>query len=158
MANTRILSTIEKDFMVNALELGLRTDGRQLTTVREMKLEFGDKTGSIQVSLGKTRVLARVTHELGTPRLDKPNQGVLDINCTFPKYLSESISKDEIDRICRIIKAGIYESKAIDLESLCILTGTKVWLLTCNIAIIQHDGNIIDCANLAVLSAIKYHR
>ena len=158
MAHNRILSTIEKDFMINALDLGLRIDGRQLDTVREMKLEFGDKSGTVQVSLGKTRVLARVTHELGSPRLDKPGQGVITINCTFPKYLQDIISRDEIDRICQIIKSGIDESKAIDLESLCILRGTRVWLLTCNISIIQHDGNIIDCANLAVLSALKSHR
>merc|ERR1712228_369426 len=49
-------------------------------------------------------------------------------------------------------------SKAIDLESLCILNGEKVWKLSCDISVIQHDGNIIDCANLATLCALKHHR
>ena len=157
MANSRILSNVEKNFMVNALDLGLRVDGRQLDTIREMKIDFGDKTGTIEVSLGKTRCLVRVTHDLGPPILSKPNQGIIKINCTFPKYYNQ-ITQNEIDRICLIIKSGIYESKAIDLESLCILTGTKVWTITCNISVIQHDGNIIDCANLAVLCGLKHHR
>eukprot|EP00483_Globobulimina_turgida_P008630 UN08648 len=123
-----------------------------------MKIEFGAKTGTVEVCLGKTRVLARVTHELGSPRLDKPNQGRIHINCTFPNYYHDSITHNDIDRICLIIKAGIYESKAIDFESLCILNGDKVWLLNCNISVIQHDGNIIDCANLAALCALKHHR
>ena len=158
MANNRILSNVEKDFMRSAFQLGLRMDGRKLRTVREMKIAFGAKTGSVEVSLGKTRVLARVCHELGAPRQDKPNQGDITINCTFPKYYHDSISSDDIDRICLIIKAGIYESKAIDLESLCILNGEKVWRLSCDISVNQHDGNIIDCANLATLCALKHHR
>eukprot|EP01084_Bolivina_argentea_P193105 331355_1 len=159
MANNRILSNVEKDFMISALDLGLRIDGRNLRTVREMQISFGSKTGTVCVSLGKTRVLARITHELGSPRIDKPNEGIININCTFPKYYTDTIINNyDIDRICLIIKAGIYESKAIDLESLCILNGDKVWILNCNISIIQNDGNIIDCANLAILSALKHHR
>ena len=158
MAHERILSNVERDFMRSALDLGLRIDGRKMGTIRETKIEFGGKTGTVEVALGKTRVLARAIHELTTPRRDKRNEGAININCTFPKYLQESISNDEVDRICLLIKAGIYESKAIDLESLCILNGEKVWTIEVDLTVIQHDGNIIDCANLATLCALKHHR
>ena len=132
MAHDRVLSNVERDFMRSALELGLRIDGRKLNTMREMKIEFGSKTGTVEVALGKTRVLARAIHELTTPRRDKRNEGVININCSFPKYLSESVGRDEVDRICLLIKAGIYESKAIDLESLCVLNGEKVCYSECS--------------------------
>jgi len=158
MTASRLLSNVEREFMINALELGLRIDGRRMNTVREMKIEFGAKTGTIEVCLGRTRVLCRVVHELGAPRPDKPNEGVIGIHCTFPKYYQDMMSNDEIDAICLMIKAGLYESNAIDLESLCVLNGRKVWVLHCHLSVIQHDGNIIDCANLATLCALKHHR
>ncbi|XP_076624324.1 exosome complex component Rrp45 isoform X4 [Colletes latitarsis] len=51
------------------------------------------------------------------------------------------------------------DSKCIDLESLCIVADKKVWNLRVDINIINHDGNLIDCASIATLAALShFHR
>ena len=44
------------------------------------------------------------------------------------------------------------------MESLCILTHEYVWEISVNLHVIDYDGNILDCANLAALCALAHFR
>jgi exosome complex component RRP42 len=52
------------------------------------------------------------------------------------------------------VDRGIRESKAIDLQKLCIEPGKKVFVVFVDIYILDHDGNLIDAAGMAALAAL----
>lgn len=45
----------EREFVLQALEEGLRLDGRKLEQFRPLDLTFGDEYGCAQVKFGKTQ-------------------------------------------------------------------------------------------------------
>ena len=45
----------ERDFVLKALQEGVRLDGRAFEDFRELDLTFGDEYGAVNVQLGKTR-------------------------------------------------------------------------------------------------------
>lgn len=45
----------ERAFVVQALQEGLRIDGRAFDQYRKLELKFGDQYGVADVTLGKTR-------------------------------------------------------------------------------------------------------
>lgn len=49
------ISTVEKNFILQALQKDLRLDGRRLDQVRPVELEFGSQYGTVTLSLGKTK-------------------------------------------------------------------------------------------------------
>jgi exosome complex component RRP45 len=77
---------INKSFIQAALEQGHRLDGRKPLQRRGLTITFPDPLetgvtglGRVEVSLGKTKVLARVSAELTNPRSDRPFEGLLSI-------------------------------------------------------------------------------
>ncbi|XP_077254858.1 exosome complex component Rrp45 isoform X4 [Temnothorax americanus] len=61
--------------------------------------------------------------------------------------------------ISRQLEKCFKDSKCIDLESLCIVADKKVWNLRIDVNIINHDGNLVDCASIATLAALMhFHR
>src|SRR5262249_30442573 len=53
------LSVNEKNFVLEALKKGLRIDGREFDAFRDVKIEFGEEYGLVDVTLGKTRFVQR---------------------------------------------------------------------------------------------------
>lgn len=151
-----IISNVESVFMVKAVKQGLRIDGRKLNSPRPIKMNLGLTSGNVEVQLGQSRVLSKISTEICVPKLDRPNEGIIKFTVHFPDHINKK--KEDVDRIQLIIERGIKESNAIDLESLCILSGEQAWRLYVDVSVIQDDGNIVDCANLAVIAALKHHR
>lgn len=60
--------------------------------------------------------------------------------------------------ISRIVERVIKDSRAIDTEALCIVSGEKVWSLRCDIHILDHGGNLIDVACLSAMAALMHFR
>ncbi|MEE1134148.1 MAG: RNA-binding protein, partial [Methanobrevibacter sp.] len=56
--------------------------------------------------------------------------------------------------LARVVDRGIRESELVDLEKLCIEEGKKVWMLFIDLHVIDYDGNLFDCANIAVMAAL----
>ncbi|KAF2344726.1 Exoribonuclease phosphorolytic domain 1 [Trinorchestia longiramus] len=69
------LSNTERDAVVASLACGVRLDGRYLLENRDVAIQFGKDYGTCTVSLGETRVLAKVTCEVVEPRPSRPNEG-----------------------------------------------------------------------------------
>lgn len=140
---------------------GKRLDGRGLTDYREIKVESGlieKAEGSASVHIGKTEVLVGVKIELGEPFLDRPNEGVLTVNSEFvplasPEFEAGPPGEESIE-LSRVVDRGIRESKAIELEKLCIFPGKKVFVVFVDVYVLNHDGNLIDAAALAALAAL----
>lgn len=69
----------------------------------------------------------------------------------------------EIEKyIEKVIKGSKYKInvvwRALDTESLCILSGKNVWSIDVNIALINNDGNLIDAMYLCCILSLQHFR
>ena len=56
--------------------------------------------------------------------------------------------------LARVVDRGVRESKAVDLEALCIVPGKQVWIIFIDVHILDDCGNIIDAASLGAIAAL----
>ena len=141
-----VVPEISKRSIVKLINNGKRADGRDFDQRREIVVEPGiisKAEGSAKVTLGDTQVIVGVKPSIGEPFADTPDVGVL---MTPPS--PESIE------LARVVDRGIRESELVDLEKLCIEEGKKVWMLFIDLHVIDYDGNLFDCANIAVMAAL----
>ncbi|KAL1505431.1 hypothetical protein ABEB36_005001 [Hypothenemus hampei] len=164
MSNFRktIISNAEKQFLIKNLRESTRLDGRAFNTIRDLKIEFGKDWGCCNVSLGKTKVLAQVTCDLQEPKSNRPSEGTLNINLELNPMADPSFEagrqSDLSAQLNRLLEKCLKDSKAIDLESLCIQMKKRVWSLRIDLNVLNHDGNILDCASIAALAALSHFR
>ena len=158
-----LLSNCERNFVNKAVERGTRLDGRNLLEARPVKIYFGSNWGNCMVSLGQTRAVAQVTCDIQQPKTSRPNEGILHINVELnpmaAQHFDGSRQSESSILISRQLEKCFKDSKCIDLESLCIVADKQVWNLRVDVNIINHDGNLIDCASIATLAALShFHR
>lgn len=141
---------------------GLRYDGRKLDDYREVTVEYGvskSAEGSARVKIGNTEVIAGVKTGVEKPYGDTPEQGNLMVNVELtamssPDFESGPPTEYGIE-LARVVDRGIRESKAIDVKTLCIEKGEKVWSVMIDICTINDDGNIFDAVGLAAIAALR---
>lgn len=68
-----------------------------------------------------------------------------------------SRSEEEV-LISRIVEKALRRSRAIDTEGLCIVAGEKVWQIRVDLLFLDHDGNLVDCASIAAITALLHFR
>ncbi|KAL5208116.1 hypothetical protein ABZP36_032551 [Zizania latifolia] len=152
----------ERDFIERALQSDLRVDGRRPFDFRRLKILFGREDGSAEVQLGDTRVMGYVTGQLVPPYKDRPNEGTLAIFTEFspmadPAFEAGRPGESAIE-LGRVIDRGLRESRAVDMESLCVVAGKHVWSVRVDLHILDNGGNLIDAANIAALAALSTFR
>lgn len=151
-----------KQHLVETLRKGVRFDGRKLNEFRNIEIETGvseTAEGSSKVKLGNTIVMAGIKIEMVKPYEDASDEGTLMVNAEFmpmasPHFEQGPPSIDSIE-LARVIDRGIRESETIDVKKLCIIPGEKVWSVGIDIITINDDGNLMDCAGIAAMAAIK---
>ena len=139
------LSRIRQNQIAHLIANGKRLDGRGLLDYRPINIEMGlieKAEGSARVSLGKTEVMAGIKIEIGEPYPDRPNEGVLTTNAEFvpiasPEFEAGPPTEDSVE-LARVVDRGIRESKAIDLEKLCIIPGKKVFVVFIDIYAVSY--------------------
>lgn len=58
----------------------------------------------------------------------------------------------------RQLERCLRNSKCIDTESLCIISGEKVWQIRVDVHVLNHDGNLLDAASIAAIAALSHFR
>ncbi|MEM1581987.1 MAG: exosome complex protein Rrp42 [Candidatus Bathyarchaeia archaeon] len=156
-----MVSRIRQRQIYQMVASGKRLDGRGLNDYRPIKIETGmieKAEGSARVLLGKTEVVVGVKIEIGEPFPDRPNEGVLTVNSEFVPLASPEFEpgppNEESIELARVVDRGIRESRAIELEKLCLIPGRKVYVIFVDIYVLNHDGNLIDASSLASLAAL----
>src|SRR3990172_13269122 len=156
-----IVTRVRQRRVTQIIAGGKRLDGRGLTDYREAKIEtglIGKAEGSARVRLGKTEVLVGVKIEAGEPFPDTPNEGVLTVNAELVPLAAQQYEPGPPDEnsieLARIVDRGIRESKAVDTAKLCIEPGKKVFVVFVDVYVLNYDGNLIDAAALAAVSAL----
>lgn len=152
---------VQQKQIVQLINEGKRLDGREFDKYRELKLEKGvieKAEGSARILLGKTEVLVGVKIGVGTPFPDTPNEGVLSVNAELVPLASPMFEpgppNENAIELARVVDRGIRESKAIDLEKLCLDPGKKVLVVFVDLYVLNHDGNLIDASAIAALAAL----
>jgi len=155
------VARLEQKTVVDLIGKGKRVDDRGPLDYRPTTITLGvveKANGSAQVYLGKTKVLAGVKIQPGTPFADTPDEGILTVNAEFVPLASPTFEAGPPDEnsieLARVVDRGIRESKAIDLKKLCIEPGKKVFMIFVDIYVLDHDGNLIDAAAMAALGAL----
>jgi len=156
-----MVSRIRRQQIAQLIADGKRLDGRGLKDYRPVQIEsgiIGKAEGSARVRLGKTEVMVGIKIDLGEPFSDRPNDGVLTTNAEFVPLASPEFEAgppgEESVELARVVDRGIRESKAIDLEKLCIVPGKKVFVVFVDVYVLNHDGNLIDASTLASIVAL----
>lgn len=149
------------EYITNLAARGARIDNRKPEDFRETKIEKGvieNAEGSARVKFGSTEVLVGVKLGVGEPFPDSQKEGILMVGAEFTPLASPDFERgpprENAVELARVIDRGIRESKAIDMEKLCIKEREKVWMVFIDIHIINHDGNLIDAAGLAAMQAL----
>lgn len=155
------VAKLEQKTVQDLMAKGKRLDGRAAFDYRPLTISPGiieKANGSAQVYLGKTRIVAGVKIQPGNPFEDTPDEGILTVNAEFVPLASPTFEAGPPDEnsieLARVVDRGIRESKAIDLKKLCIIPRKKVFVVFVDIYVLDHDGNLIDAAALAALSAL----
>ncbi|XP_074373275.1 exosome complex component RRP45A-like isoform X2 [Apium graveolens] len=162
LASTWRMSVNETKFIENSLLSDLRVDGRRPFDYRRLTIKFGRDDGSSEVQLGNTHVMAFVTSQLVQPYRDRPNEGTLSFYTEFSPMADPSFEAGRPGELAvelgRIIDRGLRESKAVDTESLCVISGKLVWSVRIDVHILDNGGNLVDAANIAALAALSTFR
>ena len=118
--------------------------------------------GSALVKLGSSQVLVGVKMQPGEPFQDSPNRGVIITNAELVPLASpifEPGPPNEVGiELARVVDRGVRESKAVDLEALCIVPGKQVWIIFIDVHILDDCGNILDAASLGAIAALLSHQ
>lgn len=161
MAEEVIIPNIQRKRILEYLKEGKRFDGRALDEFRELNVEMNiseNSEGSCSVKIGNTEVYAGVKMAIVTPYADGPAEGTLSVGMELGPMADDDFqsgppSIDSIE-IARVIDRGIRESKLIDFEKLCIVSGEKVWQVSVDLYAVNNDGNLFDAAGLAAVTAL----
>ncbi|CAJ1053276.1 exosome complex component RRP45 [Xyrichtys novacula] len=127
-----------------------------------MKITFGTDFGCCFVDLGKTRVMAQVSSELVTPKESRPNEGIMFFNIELSPMASPAFEQGRQSELSvklnRQLERCLRNSKCIDTESLCVVSGEKVWQIRVDVHMLNHDGNLMDAASIAAITALCHFR
>lgn len=162
------LSTNEKEFLLESLKEGFRIDNTSLETRKLDEIRIPtinlSKTeyGYIELDWGMTKLAVRVSSKIVQPYEDRPFEGLFSINCeissmALPKFDNYGKSSQEV-LISRLIEKAIKRSNSLDLESLCIIAGEKVWSIIVDMNFLNYDGNFIDSGCFGVMLALHHFK
>ncbi|MEM4315623.1 MAG: exosome complex protein Rrp42, partial [Nitrososphaerota archaeon] len=140
---------------------GKRIDGRDPNSFRPITARTGvveKADGSAIVSLGSTKILTGIKVEVGSPYPDRPNEGTFTVNAELLPLAYKSFEAGPPDEraveLSRVVDRCIRESHAIDLESLVLIKGEKVYMLYIDCYVLDYDGNYFDAAVLSAVAAL----
>ncbi len=158
---SRVISSLERDRVLRHLKEGKRIDGRDLMEYREIdiKTNISPKAeGSVDVHLGKSRVICGVKYDVGTPYPDNPDEGVTTVMSEFvpiasPMFEGGRPGEDAI-QLARVVDRGIRHSNSVDKKKLCIKEGEHVYIIFIDNYVMDYYGNLTDCAAIASIAAL----
>jgi exosome complex component RRP42 len=156
-----IVEHLRKAQMIELLAKGKRLDGRGLEDYRNVKIECGiiqKAEGSARVTIGNTQVIAGVKIEVGEPFPDTPNNGVLVVNSEVlplaSPYAEPGPPDEDAIELSRVVDRGVRAAEMVDLKSLVLEEGKKVYTIFVDVNVLDIDGNLFDASSYAVVTSL----
>jgi exosome complex component RRP42 len=154
----RVISTIEKNYLINNLKKEERIDGRGLWDYRDWTIKqdvIASAEGSADVTLGGTRVITGLKYEVGEPFPDLPNEGVCTIMAELLPLASPLFERGPPDEqsieLARVVDRGIRHADCVQTKKLCIKESKAVYILFVDMYVINYSGNLIDAGGISSL-------
>jgi exosome complex component RRP42 len=153
---------VVKKAIAKYLAEGKRYDGRTAFELRDIEVKTDvsvNAESSVSVKIGETEVVAGIKMGLQEPYPDHENEGTMMTGIELlpmgsPKFDYGPPTIQAIET-SRVIDRGIRESGFVDFKGLCIKPGEKVWNVFIDMAVINHDGNLLDAGALAAVIALR---
>ncbi len=170
MALLRVLDPLE--YHRAHVQRGVRPDGRALLAARKLSVRnaaLSSTDGSVLVRMGHTAVLAGVQCDPTVPSEAEPSHGRVVVGVDLPAVCSPTIaaahggsgggggSISRLDRDKAVLVELLQRTAnggLVSLESLCIAEGVATWSCYCELCVLEHDGNLLDAAMLAMMAAL----
>jgi exosome complex component RRP42 len=157
----RIISKIEKDYILSNLKKEERIDERGLWEYRKFQIEgdvIASAEGSADVSLGKTRIITGLKYEVGEPFPDLPDEGVCTVMAELLPVASPLFERGPPDEqsieLARVVDRGIRHADCVQTKKLCIKEGESVYILFVDMYVINYQGNLIDAGAVSALTTL----
>ncbi|MFX1315655.1 MAG: exosome complex protein Rrp42 [Promethearchaeota archaeon] len=157
----RVISKIEKNYIINNLRKEERIDGRGLWDYRGIKIQsdiISSAEGSADVSLGETRIITGLKYEVGEPFPDLPDEGVCTVMAELLPIASPLFERGPPDEqsieLARVVDRGIRHANCVQTKRLCIKENEAVYILFVDMYVINHDGNLIDAGGISALTTL----
>ncbi|KAI9227171.1 MAG: ribosomal protein S5 domain 2-type protein [Piptocephalis tieghemiana] len=151
-------STAERNFVLEALESSLRLDGRSPLDHRTYEIRLGPEHGLVDVRLGGTRVMAKVTCQVVRPYPDRPAEGQLHFSAELSPLVQAGMEPgrltDEEVLITRALERALRKARALDTEALCIVAEEQVWSVRVDLHFLSNDGGMAEAASVAAAAAL----
>lgn len=140
----------------------VRIDGRTESQYRPISIGFGADYGCCIATMGNTKILSQVSANIAEPRVTRPSEGIIQIRVDLSMLGSTnydtSRNSEELVQLSRLLHKSIKDARCLDLESLCIISGEKVWHIQVDITVLNHEGNLIEVASIAALASLQHFR
>ena len=153
---------MERAFLLEQFANGVRSDWRNFSENRPIEIKLGASYGQVYVNLGKTSAYASISCEVVRPSPSNPTEGFIRLNAEFsPMAFPESIRnliRDKEILLSKTLETAIRKSHALDVEGLCILAGKQVWAINVQIRVLNLEGNAMDCACIAAMTALLHFK
>lgn len=157
----RVISTIERKYIIYNLKKEERIDGRGLWEYRNFTINadtIASAEGSADVMLGETRIITGLKYDVGAPFPDLPNEGVCTLMAELLPLASPLFERGPPDEqsieLARVVDRGIRHADCVQTKLLCIKENEAVYILFVDMYVINYDGNLIDCGGVSALSTL----
>ncbi|KAM9314954.1 exosome complex component RRP45 isoform 2-T2 [Pholidichthys leucotaenia] len=106
--------------------------------------------------------MAQVSCELVAPKENRPNEGIMFFNIELSPMASPAFEQGRQSELSvklnRQLERCLRNSRCIDTESLCVVSGEKVWQIRVDVHTLNNDGNLMDAASIAAITALCHFR
>ena len=157
----RIISKIERDYIISNLKKEERIDERGLWEYRKFQIKsdvIASAEGSSDVSLGETRIITVLKNEVGTPYQDLPDKGVCTVMAELLPIASPLFERGPPDEqsieLARVVDRGIRHADCVQTQKLCIKEKVSVYILFVDMYVINYQGNLIDTGAVSALTTL----
>lgn len=163
MPTSKDISVNERDFVLKLLQQDeTRLDSRSFEQFRDVEISFGSSLGSVELKLGKTKLVVRISAEVTKPYEDRPYEGIFlittDISAMASPLFENNRQSDDEMLVSRLIEKAIRRSNALDLESLCLNAGKTCWMIRADVHYLDYDGGLVDATCLGVITALLHFK
>ncbi|MBU1197873.1 exosome complex protein Rrp42 [Candidatus Micrarchaeota archaeon] len=157
---SEILDEIKAEYVKDLLKQNKRVDDRGLMDYRAFSIEkgvFPNAEGSAMAHLGDTKVAAGIKFDIVKPYADRPTEGVFTVQAEYlplahPTFESGPPRENAIE-LARLVDRGIRSAECVDTASF-FVEEEKVLGMFLDVYVLDHNGNLADCAALAGMSAL----
>ncbi|KAG4301590.1 hypothetical protein PCK1_002075 [Pneumocystis canis] len=144
------------------LSFSVRPDGRTFLQFRSTSLNTGSLSntyGSSVARIGHTIFTCGIQAEITKPSIEQSMQGWIVPHVVFSPICSQKYKSSHHNHIAQAMSQKIisliHTSNMLPLSSLLILEHKAAWILYIDLICLNYDGNAMDVAWIALMSALE---